>query len=267
MQAVRAAARVERVARRERAAVADNGKPVYGGQLRVGAVASADTVLTIFAHTEGAIYDIGFMYDTLINVDPDFNIVPWLAKSWQISKDGLTYTFHLRKDAVWSDGVPLTADDQVFEYQLTTNPATGAPYRSDYDYVRSVTAPDKYTVVYRLTSPNASLSSAFPGSSLTRRCRGTFTERSRRASSTRWTSRRTLSSRGSYTLKEWRHDDHLLIESNPKWWHGKPYINEIYIKEYQSNPAALIGLQHGDVDTAYFLTTPMWLALKDDPQL
>jgi peptide/nickel transport system substrate-binding protein len=248
------------------AAVADSGKPVYGGQLRVGGVASADTMLPIFAHTEGSIYDIGFLYDALINVDPDFNIVPWLAKSWEISKDGLTYTFHMRKDAVWSDGVPLTADDQVFEYQLTTNPATGAPYRSDYDEVRSVTAPDKYTVVYRLAKPNAAFLVDVPGSSahapFPRHIYGKIPPAKLH---TMDFSKNLVSSSG-YTLKEWRHDDHLLMESNPKWWHGKPYINEIYVKEYQSNPAALIALQHGDVDTAFFLTTPMWLALKDNPQ-
>lgn len=239
-------------------------QPHYGGQLRVGAVAAADTVLPIFAHSEGSTNDVTFMYDTLVNVDPDFNVVPWLAEKWEISKDALTYTFHLRKNATWSDGTPLTADDQLFEYQLAMNPAVGAPYKADYDYVESVTVPDRYTVVFKLKERNAAFITSVPGSvahaPLPRHIYGKIDP----AQLQRTDFSKNLVVSGSYTLKEWRHDDHLLLESNKHWWHGRPYIDQIYIKEYQSNPAALIALQHGDVDTAYFLTTPMWLAVKDD---
>jgi peptide/nickel transport system substrate-binding protein len=242
------------------------GAPVNGGQLRVGAVASADTVLPIFAHTQGAVNDISFMYDTLVNVDPAFNIVPWLASSWDISKDGLTYTFHLRKGIKWSDGTPLTADDQVFEYELTMNPALAAPYKADYDIVASVKAPDKNTVVFRLKEPNGSFLANLPGSAahapLPRHIYGKIPPGQMKT--TDFSQHLVVSS--GYTLKEWKHDDHLLLAANPLWWHGRPHIDEIYIKEYQSNPAALIALQHGDVDTSFFLTTPMWLALKDDPR-
>jgi peptide/nickel transport system substrate-binding protein len=241
-----------------------SGKPAYGGQLRIGSVAAPDTILPIFAHTQGSSYDLTFMYDGLVNVDPDFKVVPWLARSWDISKDGLTYTFHLRKDAKWSDGVPITADDQVFEYQLTTNPATAAPYKADYDIVSSVTAPDKYTVVYKLKEPNAAFLSTLPGSlahvPFPRHVYGKIAPA--QLKSTDFSQHLVVS--GSYLLKEWKHDDHMLLESNHAWWHGRPYIDEIYIKEYQSNDAALIALQHGDVDTTFFLTTPMWLAMKDD---
>ncbi len=243
---------------------AGSGKPNYGGQLRIGAVAAADTVFPIFAHTQGSGNDLGFMYDGLVNIDPDFNVVPWLARSWSVSKDGLTYTFHLRRDAKWSDGQPITADDQVFEYQLTTNPAASAPYKADYDGVDSVRATDKYTVVYHLKSPNAtflaSIPSALPHVPLPRHIYGKIPPGQLR----NMDFSQHLVVSGPYTLKEWKHDDHLLLESNRGWWHGRPYIDEVYIKEYESNPAALIALQHGDVDTSYFLSTPMWLALKDD---
>lgn len=240
------------------------GKPAYGGELRIGAVAAADTIFPVFAHTQGSGNDLGFMYDGLVNTDPDFNVVPWLARSWTISKDGLTYTFHLRRDAKWSDGQPLTADDQVFEYQLTTNPATSAPYKADYDIVSSVTAPDKYTVVYRLKEPNApfltSVVGGLPHVPLPRHIYAKYPPSALK----NMDFSKNLVVSGGYLLKEWQHDDHLLLVSNHNWWHGRPYIDQVYIKEYESNPAALIALQHGDVDTAYFLSTPMWLALKDD---
>jgi peptide/nickel transport system substrate-binding protein len=238
--------------------------PQYGGQLRIGAVGAADTVLPMFVLNEDSLYDLSFMYDGLIDVDPDFNVVPRLAKTWDVSKDGLTYSFHLRKDATWSDGRPLTADDQLFEYELTTNPATSAPNRADYDVVESVRAPDRYTVVYRLKSPNAAFLPSVVGGlahvPLPRHIYGKIPPRQLRSMD--FADHLVVS--GGYTLKEWRHDDHLVLESNHAWWHGRPYIDEIYIKEYVSDAAALIALQHGDVDTTYRLSTAMWLALKDD---
>ena len=132
------------------------GKPHYGGTLKIASISSADTLLSIYAHTEGAGNDLSMVYDPLVNVDDKFNVVPWLATKWETSADGKAITFHLRHDATWSDGVPITAGDQVFEYKVTTNPASSAPYKSDYDEVLNCTAPDKWTVVYTLKNPDAS---------------------------------------------------------------------------------------------------------------
>ncbi|WP_240473945.1 ABC transporter substrate-binding protein [Salinivibrio socompensis] len=59
--------------------------------------------------------------------NPEGEVVPGLAKDWEISDDGLKYTFHLR-DAKWSDGEPITADDVIFTLRRVVDPVTGAPY-------------------------------------------------------------------------------------------------------------------------------------------
>jgi peptide/nickel transport system substrate-binding protein len=71
---------------------------------------------------------------------------------------------------------------------------------------------------------------------------------------------------GPYIVTDWKADDHMTMASNKKWWHGRPYIDQIYIKEYQNETAALAALRNGEVDMPFILTTPQWLEVKDDPR-
>ena len=72
---------------------------------------------------------IGYdLFEGLLTFGPDGKIIPGVAEKWDISADGLTYTFTLRADAKWSDGTPVTADDFVFSWRRLVNPATASDY-------------------------------------------------------------------------------------------------------------------------------------------
>ena len=64
--------------------------------------------------------------------DGDLNLVGDLAESWEVSPDGLTITFKLRKGVKWQDGAPFTAQDVMFTYQLMVDPKTPTAYCGDY---------------------------------------------------------------------------------------------------------------------------------------
>ncbi len=84
-----------------------------------------------------------FLFDTLTWKD-DTGIIPWLAKEWNVSDDGLTYEFQLEKDVSFHDGKPLTADDVVFTFDyFAKNPF---PWNADISYVKSVKKLDDYSV-------------------------------------------------------------------------------------------------------------------------
>lgn len=70
------------------------------------------------------------LYDGLVVEAADGSVVPGAAESWEVSEDNLTYTFHLREDARWSNGDPVTAEDFVFAYRRIMDPATAAGYAS-----------------------------------------------------------------------------------------------------------------------------------------
>jgi peptide/nickel transport system substrate-binding protein/oligopeptide transport system substrate-binding protein len=69
-----------------------------------------------------------FAFDCLLNVDKDNKIIPGAADSYDVSDDGLTWTFHLHKDLKWSDGSALTANDFVYSWKRVADPNTAAPY-------------------------------------------------------------------------------------------------------------------------------------------
>jgi peptide/nickel transport system substrate-binding protein len=87
---------------------------------------------------------------TLIKYDKDLNPEPYLAKSWDVAPDDLSITFHLRDDVMWHDGVPTTAKDVAFTWDVVTDPATAFPNASFWDhYVKGpegVEVLDDYTV-------------------------------------------------------------------------------------------------------------------------
>ena len=100
------------------------------------------------------------VYEPLLYCDYDGTIKPHLAESWEISDDGLTYTFHLRDDILWHDGVPFTSKDVKFTYEADGNPETCAqpycysPVSTYFDYIET---PDDYTVIIHMKTPNAAL--------------------------------------------------------------------------------------------------------------
>lgn len=94
--------------------------------------------LTYVVNNESATFDpgtttetfalpvIGASFEGLVKYAPDGSVVPALAEKWEISDDGLTYTFHLRPDAKWSDGEPVTAQDFVYAWRRVLTKASGA---------------------------------------------------------------------------------------------------------------------------------------------
>ena len=86
---------------------------------------------TLDQHQTSTVYEANILrdlYEGLVIYDEAANVVPGVAESWDISEDGTVYTFHLREDARWSNGDPVTAGDFLFSLRRIMTPETGAPY-------------------------------------------------------------------------------------------------------------------------------------------
>jgi len=129
--------------------------PKYGGVLRIG-VTSRQPHFDL--HQSGTYNNLGAMacmYDNLIRRDPRDSgqtIIPDLAHSWEISADNKTFTFFLRKDVLFSDGAEMTSADIKATFDRIVKPPQGVsiPRSILFKAVSGITAPDKYTVQFKL---------------------------------------------------------------------------------------------------------------------
>lgn len=130
------------------------GRGRAGGTLRVSTAADTGTLdLQTITNTNGKW--IGrLIFDNLVYLDEKGGITPWLAKSWTVSPDGLTYIFHLRRDVTFSDGAPFDAEAVRINLDRMRDPKTRAAMTTAYiaPYVRG-RAIDRYTFEARLSEP------------------------------------------------------------------------------------------------------------------
>ena len=125
--------------------------------LRVGATNDIDG-FNPFKIVEIPSYEVmGLTYDLLVDTSPkDSSPVPGLADSWETSDDGLTWTFHLNKDARWHDGKPVTSEDVAYTYQRILDEEQGL-YIDAVRQIESIETPDKHTVVFKTGEPSVQM--------------------------------------------------------------------------------------------------------------
>lgn len=170
------------------------------------------------------------MFEGLTRLEPvNASAVPGLADHWEISPDGLTYTFHLRTNLVWSTGGPITADDLVYSWHRALDPKTACRYAGQLYYLKNaeeyntgvikdadqvgVHAPDPRTVVVNLKAPTAFFLDlcAFPTLYVVPR-------QTIEQYGDRWLLARPLPSCGPFKLTEWRLNDKIRLCKNPLYW-------------------------------------------------
>jgi len=100
-------------------------------------------------------------YDLLVDFSPkDSSPVPGLADSWEHSKDGLTWTFHLNKDATWQDGKPVTSEDVAYTFNRILKEKQGL-FINYVKQIDKIETPDKHTVVFTTKDPSVQMLSMY----------------------------------------------------------------------------------------------------------
>ena len=134
---------------------AQEPNPKHGGMLRYGILNRPPHFDVHQSGTVGNIGTQGCMFDNLIRRDPrdsGKSIVPDLAHSWEIAKDGKTYTFHLRQGVQFHDGADFTSADIKATFDRICKPPAGIsiPRSALFTAVKEINAPDKNTVAFKL---------------------------------------------------------------------------------------------------------------------
>ncbi len=168
-----------------------------------------------------------FAFDCLLNVDKDNKIVPGAAESYEVSPDGLTWTFHLRKDLKWSDGSALTAKDFVYSWKRVADPATAAPYAETVlgmvkgfaeaaggnPDALGVAAPDDSTFVVTLANPCVYFDKLAAFATLAPVNQATIEK-----NGDAWaTAPESYVCNGPFYIKEWVPSSYILFAKNPNY--------------------------------------------------
>ena len=95
------------------------------------------------------------VFEGLVRFDETGAVIPGLAEEWEISDDGLTYTFHLRDDVTFHNGEQLTAEDVVYSYETLSGLNGEDPISSKFATITAIEAPDDFTVILTLSEANS----------------------------------------------------------------------------------------------------------------
>ena len=189
----------------------------------------------------------GFLYDTLIERDNEtLEFKPKMAKSWEISDDKLTYTFHLRDDIKWHDGKPVTADDVVYSYEQIMSDKVDAPHlRVYYQDISKVEKIDDYTVRFTYAIPYFRALEFVGGIPIIPK--HIFDDG--QDFNSHPASRKPVGN-GPYKFVEWKTGKHVLLERNPDYYDKKkfPEIKKIRFKVIPDDTVALQVLKKGQLD-------------------
>lgn len=186
--------------------------------------------------------------DSLVRLKPGTNeVVPGLAETWDLTPDGLTYMFHLRKGVKWQKGFgDFTANDVVFSFNRIIDPKTASRYRNDFAPVKAVEAIDAYTV--RITLKNRY--PGFIGAVLTFRSGYIAKKEALEKFGTDYG--RNAVGTGPFMLDSVTPGVGWTLVQNPEYWGPKPALQRIEYKLIKDEDVAVLALQKGELDVAYF---------------
>ena len=201
------------------------------------------------------------MYENLVSLDDDDNTVPGAAESWDYDEDTLTYTFHLRKDGVWTNGDPVTAKDFEFAWSQALNPDVASDYAYFLYFIKNaekyfngevtwdevgVKVVDDYTLEVTLEQPTPYALFLFSFGTL-----APINQRFYEAvgADLYSTEAQYFCTNGPFALTEWSHNDKIVMQKNDAW-HGAAdvEVEEIDWKIITDANAALSSFLAGDLD-------------------
>ena len=204
-------------------------------------------------------------------------IEPALAKSWDVSPDGLRYTLQLRRGLRFSDGHPVDADDVLFSFRVYLDEEVNSPQRSLLILNEKPIAIEKagsHTVVFTLPEPYAAGERLFDGFAILPQhlLEAAYREGRLNQSWNTNTPPEKIAGLGPFRLKEYRPGDRLVLERNPYYWKVDeketrlPYLDRIIFIFVANADAQVIRFQTGDTDTVSRLSAENYAVLAREQQ-
>lgn len=219
------------------------GEPKRGGVLTMAthSVVTFDPI--VGGPNVNTLRTVEHVFSRLVRTAKDgLSVEPELAEAWEISADGLGYTFHLRPNLKFSDGSPLRASDVRFSLmRAAQDPRSEQKALFPTDF--AIETPDDRTVVLKLKSPHASLLAvlAVVGACVVPE------EYFKRVGPEKFAQGPIGS--GAFVVAEWKRGDRTVLRRNPHYWDApRPYLDEIRLLDMPDELTRQLKLQAGEID-------------------
>ncbi|MGD8414190.1 MAG: peptide ABC transporter substrate-binding protein, partial [Candidatus Latescibacterota bacterium] len=226
--------------------------PRRGGRVVIGVQHEPEMLSEILNATATNNMVSNLIFSKFVKYDDQLNLIPDLIteiptlENGGISADYLTFTYHLRPDARWHDGKPVTSHDVKFTYEIIMDPDVNVESREGWDAVRSVETPDDRTVVFRLSRhyPDFVRETFFDEPVLPEHILKNHT--GKRFHSARFHHEPIGS--GPFRFTEWVPGAYLILSANQDYYGEGPYLNGVIFKFIPNENTLLIQLKTGEID-------------------
>ncbi len=236
-------------------------QPTPGGVVYRHLEADCKTLNWVLYTTANENYVLRYLYDRLLDYDENLNVVPVLAKDYQVSKDHRRITVTLRDSLRWHDGVPITAEDVRFTVEMILDPMVAAVNKkgwlSSLDRVELV---DSLTLEFVWKEPYVtSLHALTELAPIPKHVYGVgdFNEHP---------ANRAPVGSGPFTFEEWRTGQMISLVRNDDYYGPKAYLDRVVFKVIPDGTSALNALRTGELDEMR-ITQPQWDTQTNDADL
>ncbi len=210
----------------------------------------------------------GFVEEGLVDVDPDGEYYPVLAKevpsveNGLVSEDGLTVRYNLLEDVVWSDGEPFTCDDVLFTWEVAVNPESGAVNTTGFDKIASITCEDDHSAVVQFSEFYAPFKDIFTFV-LPRHATGDP------AQMQEWEFNWNPIGTGPFKLESWTSGDSLVFVANENYrgQPDKPHLDKLIVRIIPSQEVGKALITSGEIHFLWDLTEADVPEFRDNPNI
>lgn len=241
-------------------ACSKSGDQTQSQELRIAIPINVSTLNPILQQNAIESFVDGLMFDELVTIDDQGRQVPDLAETVPtpenggISKDGLTITYHLRKDAKWDDGQPVTSDDVKYTWEQLLNTKNNVTGHHGYDLIKSIDTPDAHTVVMHMKSlfPPAVDTIFGESDSPYRIIPKHLLAKYPSLNDVPFNAEPVGS--GPYQFVSWQRGDRIELRANPNYFRGAPKIDRLVLHIIPDVNTTEAQLRSGEIDLAIEVT-------------
>lgn len=189
-------------------------------------------------------------------IGPDWRPRPYLAERWSVSDDARSITLHLRKDAVFHDGRPITAEDLEFSVQAVRD---HHPFKGMFAPVNAVTITDRHTAVVRLAEPHPAIQLAMTTVFVPVLPKHVYGDGQPLATHPRNSA--DVVGSGPFRLVEFKPGEHQIMQRFDRFFlKDRPFVDRLVFREFKDPASIVLAFERGEIDFAPFVNDPKDLA-------